>query len=286
MGDNRTTGVGGSSDADRLRREGAAIGDNAKTEAQGAMDEARERLRGAADEAGSEARGFVDRAKERVGAEVDARKDDVADRVEGISGRLHQSANDLRDDEAWLSRILDSGASQLDDFAGVLRQRDLPSLARSIEGFARRQPALFLGLSVTAGFLVGRFVRGGTGSSVGGYGQASGYGGPYARGSSARRDDPYAQRGHQSDYVAGSRYRDATRDWDRYEGAPTAGGTSGASRPYAPGGTVEPSGLGRAHTGTGSAATASASPPVGSTLTQGAGSGTGTSLTGESKGTP
>ena len=280
MSDDRTTASGGSSDAERLRREGAATYEGAKAEAQGAMDEARERLRGAADEAGSQARGFAERAKDRVGAEVDSRKDQVADRVEGFSDRLHQSADDLREDEAWLSRILDSGASQLDDFAGVLRQRDLPSLARSVESFARRQPALFLGLSVTAGFLVSRFLRGGSQSSAGGYSRTPSYGG-----GSYGRPAPYPS---HHDYAAETRYRAASRDWDRYEDGPGAGrgagGMSEPSRPYAPGVAVEPAGLGRAHT---SGTTApSAAPPMGSTLSQGAHSATGTNLTGERKESP
>jgi hypothetical protein len=47
----------------------------------------------------------------------------------------------------------------LDSVATVLRDQDPRSIVRAVEGFARRQPALFVAGSVAAGFALARFLK-------------------------------------------------------------------------------------------------------------------------------
>jgi hypothetical protein len=90
---------------------------------------------------------------------AEEQKDGVADRIGAIADRAHSTADELRDREAWLAGLIDRGARELDEFADAVRHRDIASLWNSLESFARRQPALFMGAAVAAGFALTRVAR-------------------------------------------------------------------------------------------------------------------------------
>ena len=79
-----------------------------------------------------------------------------------MAKRAHATAGDLRDQEAWLGNLLGRGADELAGIAEEIRRNDVPGLLGSVEVFARRQPALFMGATVALGFALSRFVAGGT----------------------------------------------------------------------------------------------------------------------------
>jgi len=95
--------------------------------------------------------GLADKAAEQ--------KDGVADRIGAIADRAHSTADELRDREAWLAGLIDRGARELDGFADAVRHRDINTMWTSLESFGRRQPALFMGAAVAAGFALTRLVR-------------------------------------------------------------------------------------------------------------------------------
>jgi hypothetical protein len=165
-----------------------------RTQAQQAGNEARREARGVADEAkgaasdvmgearatGStlkqEAKGLTGSLKEGLSAQARAQKDNVADRIGSIAERVHQTADDLRDREGWLAGLMDRGAQELDGIADDIRRSDMSSLMDSVEVFARRQPALFMGASVALGFALSRVARSGGESRHGRYEDQSRYG--------------------------------------------------------------------------------------------------------------
>jgi hypothetical protein len=57
------------------------------------------------------------------------------------------------------SGLIRQAAEGLDHVSGAVRTRDLDDLMESVEGFARRQPVVFLGSAVLAGFGLARFVK-------------------------------------------------------------------------------------------------------------------------------
>jgi len=106
---------------------------------------------------------------EQVGAIGETQKDGIAERLEGVAGVLHRSGEELGEKEAWLAQFIERGADELTGFAKTLRSNNLKSLLGNIEGLGRRQPALFMGASVAAGFAlarVGRIAVTGTSSEV------------------------------------------------------------------------------------------------------------------------
>jgi hypothetical protein len=90
---------------------------------------------------------------------AETQKDGIAERFEGVAGVLHRSSQDLREKEAWLAQLIDKSADEMTSFATTLRANDFNSLLGSLQNLARRQPALFMGASVAAGFALARVGR-------------------------------------------------------------------------------------------------------------------------------
>ena len=93
--------------------------------------------------------------------QVEYQKNGIADRLSAVAERAQTSAGDLREQEAWLGNLLGRGANELQGLAEEIRRNDVADLLGSVEVFARRQPALFMGASVALGFALTRFVGSG-----------------------------------------------------------------------------------------------------------------------------
>ena len=99
--------------------------------------------------------------KQGLSDQVERQKNGIADRLSAVAERAQTSASDLRDQEAWLGNLLGRGADELASIAEEIRRNDVPGLLGSVEVFARRQPALFMGATVALGFALTRFIGGG-----------------------------------------------------------------------------------------------------------------------------
>ena len=131
----------------------------------GATEELRGAVRDVAGEARAagaalrdEASGLGSTLKQGLTAQAERRKNVVADRLAAVAERAQRTADDLGDKEPWLGDLVARGARELEDVAGEVRDRDLAGLLSSVEVFARRQPALFMGASVALGFAMTRVV--------------------------------------------------------------------------------------------------------------------------------
>jgi hypothetical protein len=179
--------------SETTRTQAQQAGNEARREARGVTEEAKGAARDVMDEAratGStlkqEASGLTSSLKEGLSSQARAQKDNVADRIGSVAQRVHQTADDLRDREGWLAGLMDRGAQELDSIADDIRRSDVSSLLDSVEVFARRQPALFMGASVALGFALSRVARSGGESRYGSYDDESSYG---------RRDHGYGGAG-------------------------------------------------------------------------------------------
>lgn len=155
MTDEATTPRGDPADAARpMRAQGEKGG-----------DAARERPRGrpASEESSGreEAMGIASALRQGLSDHVESRKNGIADRLSAVAARAQRSAGDLRRDEPWLGELVGRGAEELDALASELRHNDVGDLMGSVETFARRQPALFMGATVALGYALTRFVGGG-----------------------------------------------------------------------------------------------------------------------------
>ena len=122
------------------------------------------------------ARTLVDQAKETAGKAYEAVTDKAATKLDeqksSISGGLTTVADSVRQVSNNLeSSKTDSGlaetaakytgtaAQKIEDVAGYFESRNVKDMARDLEGFARRNPALFLGAAFGLGVLVARFLK-------------------------------------------------------------------------------------------------------------------------------
>jgi hypothetical protein len=90
---------------------------------------------------------------------AESQKDGVADRLEGVAGIFNRSGEELREKEELLALVIDRGADEMTKLAKSLRSNDFKSLFEDLQSLARRQPALFMGTSVAAGFALTRVGR-------------------------------------------------------------------------------------------------------------------------------
>lgn len=98
--------------------------------------------------------------RENVRSALRQRQQDAAAGVGDVAGALRSAAQELDGrQKTSAARMVERAADGLERLSGTLRSKDLESMVSEAERFARREPALFLGAAVAAGFLAVRFLR-------------------------------------------------------------------------------------------------------------------------------
>lgn len=157
-----------------------AATDNLSDKAKSAASTASENLKNTAqDVAGTvsqEAQHYADQTKETA-----------ADEVKSVASALRTAAEDLRSgspQERTFSQIADG----LADASEAIRGKDLGELVNDLNGFAKRNPMVFLGSAALIGFAATRFAKASSSEPRGNnYGSTSGYSG---RSDDAEMDRP------------------------------------------------------------------------------------------------
>jgi hypothetical protein len=103
----------------------------------------------------------IDRGREAAMTKVQETVNHGAERarttVQSTSGALRRAADDLQDENAWIGTGLRKAADWLEQTTDQIGQGDINQVVDNLNSFARRQPALFLGASLAAGFVIARF---------------------------------------------------------------------------------------------------------------------------------
>lgn len=121
-------------------------------------------------------RSFYDQAKETAGQAYEAVTDKaatkldeqkstlsgglttVADSVRQVSDNLGASKTDSGLAEA-AAKYTNTTAQKIEDVAGYFETHNVREMARDLEGFARRNPAIFLGAAFGLGLVAARFLK-------------------------------------------------------------------------------------------------------------------------------
>jgi hypothetical protein len=108
----------------------------------------------------AEAQSLWNQTRDSARSTLQRRQHDAAAGIGDLAGALRGSAHTLGSEHKdGVALIVERAADSLESISDTLRSKDLDSLLRDAESFARRQPALFLGASVAAGFLALRFLK-------------------------------------------------------------------------------------------------------------------------------
>lgn len=101
-------------------------------------------------------------AREMAEGSLSQARSVAADNVGRAGEALHAAAEKMGRGDTF-GTLIDAAAGQLDAASRALRDRDASRLVHDINDFARRQPALFIGGALAAGFALARFATAGTG---------------------------------------------------------------------------------------------------------------------------
>ena len=139
-----------------------AVGDAARqagAQAQKAGADAIAQAKDVAHDVQARAGSLAQEARDRATATAESQKSDLAGRLEDVVKAVHRSGEQLEGHQDWLAHLVEQGADELSTLAGTLRTNDLQSLLGSLGSLATRQPALFVGASMAAGFALARVGR-------------------------------------------------------------------------------------------------------------------------------
>ncbi|CAN5318536.1 hypothetical protein BH20ACI2_BH20ACI2_18420 [soil metagenome] len=82
----------------------------------------------------------------------------VADTVRRVSGTLHDTEAESRVSE-YAARYTDTAAEKIESVAQYFNSADMKDIARDLESYARRNPAVFLGGAFAIGIMAARFLK-------------------------------------------------------------------------------------------------------------------------------
>ena len=135
------------------------------------VDESMNRVRGAADNAmgtvkdtaREAAAGIKDgvreigqRMKDQARSAMDDAQARAAEQSRTAAHALRDAAGGLNGELPWMKTALHKTADGFDHLTHALNRGDVGQMLNAMSDFARRQPALFMGLSVAAGFALAR----------------------------------------------------------------------------------------------------------------------------------
>lgn len=106
----------------------------------------------------------VGTVKEKAASVIDEQKSNVASGINSVAGSIRQIGENLGGDDdnqiaAIAGKYSDNLARQVEKFSSYVDDHDLRELARDVEKFARRNPALFVGGAFVLGILAARFLK-------------------------------------------------------------------------------------------------------------------------------
>jgi hypothetical protein len=124
----------------------------------------------------STASGILDKAKETASGTYDAVANQATSKIEEHKGELstglrtladtfRKTGSDLKNAEQKTpltdvtGRYSGLAADQIENVAGYFERKDLRAMMRDAEGFARRNPAIFLGAAFALGMAAARFLK-------------------------------------------------------------------------------------------------------------------------------
>ena len=114
----------------------------------------------AGEQAQQQARALWQDAKDGARSILDEQKHTAASSINDVAATLRSSASDLGvRNQPMIARMAECAADGLEQVSGALQRRDLDGLIRETESYARRQPMVFFGAAVVAGFLAVRFLK-------------------------------------------------------------------------------------------------------------------------------
>jgi hypothetical protein len=167
-----TTGSNGVSTASA--QDGSPDDTLAATQAEdtGAVDAIKDTAQGLIDKAKDTAGQAYEMAAEKAAEKLDEQKAVVTSGLASVAGSLKQVGESLRETEEQTgvteitAKYGDRLAGQIEQISNYFEKNDLRGIVSDVEGFARKNPAVFIGGAFALGILAARFLKSSTPSSA------------------------------------------------------------------------------------------------------------------------
>ena len=117
---------------------------------------------------------LVGAARERAQGLAEQQVAFGAEQVGGVARAANKAADELQETSPQLARYVRDAASFADNFSTSLRERSVGDIMNDVTGYARREPVVFFGIAVAAGFALSRFLKSSAERSDRGYAGATG----------------------------------------------------------------------------------------------------------------
>jgi hypothetical protein len=121
---------------------------------------ARAQIREVKDQVVDQAKTSFRQARDSATSSLDDSRHQAADRIGGIASAVRSTSEHLRsENQAGAANLTDSLAEQVERLSSYLRDRDLRAFRDDVENFARREPAVAVGVALGLGILGARFFK-------------------------------------------------------------------------------------------------------------------------------
>lgn len=133
--------------------------------AESLKDSAKETAKGLYDQAKGTAGQAYGAAAKKAESAIEEQKSNLASGLTSVADSLHQVSENLRDtdEQTGITKMTakygDQLAQQIEQISGYFENRDPREMLRDAEGFARRNPEIFIGAAFTLGLLAARFLK-------------------------------------------------------------------------------------------------------------------------------
>jgi ElaB/YqjD/DUF883 family membrane-anchored ribosome-binding protein len=132
----------------------------AESTREGGTGSAREQVREMKDQVVDQAKTSFRQARDSATSSLRDSRQQAADKIGGIANAVRSTGQHLRsENQAGVANLTDSLADQVERLSSYLRDRDLRAVREDVEGFARRQPAVAVGVALALGILGARFLK-------------------------------------------------------------------------------------------------------------------------------
>lgn len=101
----------------------------------------------------------MQRTKTAANEEVRKGAQYVAGSASSAANAIRRVADEMEGDNSWMSSTLRRAADGIESATHNLQTGDISRVMNDVDAFARRQPALFVGASLLAGFALARLAK-------------------------------------------------------------------------------------------------------------------------------
>ncbi|PWC80197.1 hypothetical protein TSH100_30320 [Azospirillum sp. TSH100] len=124
------------------------------------VDEMKKSVNRAAEDVMSTGRETLGNAQGRIRSLLEQQTGRAADQLGGVANALHKAAEQLNQENGGVAAdYAEQAAGRVERVADMLRDANVDDIVGEVEGFARRQPEVFIGAAFAVGFLAARFIK-------------------------------------------------------------------------------------------------------------------------------